>query len=44
MDNFYALSGILFEKCSFEVSCQPNTKSDAIDQVTLGDQSVEFSV
>jgi len=37
MDNFYVLSGILFEKSSFEVSCQSNAKSDAIDQATLGD-------
>jgi len=38
MDNFYVLSGILIEKCSFLVSCQSNAKSGAIDQVTLGDQ------
>jgi len=26
------------------VSCQSNAKSDAIDQVTVGDGSVDFSV
>jgi len=41
MDNFYVLSAILIEKCSFWVSCQSSVKSGAIDQVTLGDQSVD---
>ena len=40
MDIFYVLSGILFEKCSFWVSCQSNAKSGAIDQVTLSNQLV----
>jgi len=40
MDNFYVLSGILIKKCCFWVSCQSNAKSGTIDQVTLGDQSV----
>jgi len=39
-DNFYVFSGILFEKCSFWVSCQCNANSGAIDQVTLGDRLV----
>jgi len=41
MDNFYVLSGILIEKCSFLVSCQFNAKSGVIDQATLGDQPVD---
>jgi len=41
VDTFYVLSGILIEKCSFSVSCQSNAKPGAIDQVTLGDQSVD---
>jgi len=40
-DNFYVLSGILIEKCSFQAACQFNAKSGAIDQVTLGDQPVD---
>jgi len=44
MDNIHGLSGILFEKCYFSVSRQSDAKSDAIDQVTLDDQSVDFSV
>jgi len=38
MDNFYVISGILIEKCSFQVSCQFNAKSRVINQVTLGGQ------
>jgi len=38
MDNFFALSGILIEKCSFYVSCQFNAKSGAIDQLGLGNR------
>jgi len=30
----------LIEKCSFQVSCQFNAKSGAIDQLTLGDRLV----
>jgi len=41
MDNFYVLSGILIEKCFFKLSCQFNAESDAINQVTLGDQPVD---
>jgi len=41
MDSFYVLSGILIEKCSFMVYCECNTKSGAIDQVTLGNQWVD---
>ena len=40
MINFYVLSGILIEKFSFQVSCQFNAKSGAIDQLTLGDRLV----
>jgi len=39
--NFYVLSGILIEKCSFQVSCQFIAKSGAIDQLTLGDRPVD---
>jgi len=38
MDNFYVLSDILVEKCSCWVSCPFHAKSNAIEQVTLGDQ------
>jgi len=38
MDNFYVLSGILIVKCSFQVPCQFNAKSGAIEQLTLSDQ------
>jgi len=31
-NNFYLLSGILIEKCSFQVCCQFNAKLGAIDQ------------
>jgi len=31
----------LIEKCSFLVSCQFNTKSGAIDQLTIGDRPVD---
>jgi len=41
MDNFYVLSGILIEKCSFQVSYHFSTKSGAIDQLTLGDRKVD---
>jgi len=41
IDNFYALSLILIKKCSFQVSCQFNAKSGAIDQLTLGDRPVD---
>jgi len=39
-DNFYVLSDILIEKCSFYAACQFNAKLGAIDQVTLDDQPV----
>jgi len=42
IDNYYVLSGILIEKCSFEAACQFNAKAGAIDQVTLGDQPVGY--
>jgi len=41
MDNFYVLFGILIEKCSFQAAGRFNAKSGAIDQVTLGNQSVD---
>jgi len=41
MDNFYVRSGILIEKCSFQVSYQSNAKSGVIDQVTLDNQLVD---
>jgi len=41
MDNFYVLSGILIEKCSFWLSSQLNTKSGATDQETFGDRLVD---
>jgi len=31
----------LIEKCSFQVSCQFNAKSGAIDQLRLGDRLVD---
>jgi len=31
----------LITKCSFQVSCQFNAKSGAIDQQTLGDRPVD---
>jgi len=41
IENFYVLSEILIEKCSFQAACQFNAKSGAIDQVTLGNQPVD---
>jgi len=41
VDNFNALSGILIEKCSFQVSRQFNAKSGATDQLPLGDRLVD---
>jgi len=35
-----AIKGILIEKCSFQVFCQFNAKSGAIDQLRLGNQPV----
>jgi len=36
------LSGILIETCSFQVSCQFNAKSGAIDQLRLGNRPVDL--
>jgi len=41
MDNLYVLPGILIEKCYFQVFCQFNAKSSAIDQLALGDRPVD---
>jgi len=41
MDNLYVLPGIIIEKCSFQVFCQFNAKSGAIDQLTRGDRPVD---
>jgi len=41
MDTFFVLSWRLIENFSVQVSSESNAKSGAIDQVTLGDQSVD---
>jgi len=41
VSHFYALSEILNERCPFEVPCQFNAKSGAIDQLTPGDRPVD---